>query len=70
VALLRIPIDIVYPEAVGERAAQSIAARETVEPGFQRRIGVATIVTHQRDDPHAADGWRKSSQLERAGRGQ
>src|SRR6516165_4996263 len=28
VALLRIPIDIVYPEAVGERAAQPIPARQ------------------------------------------
>ena len=39
-AVLRIPIDIVYSEAVGERAAQPLAAREPVEPGFQRRTGV------------------------------
>ena len=69
-AVLRTPIDILYAEAVGERAAQPIAARETVEPGFQRRIGVAAIVTHQRDDPYAADGYCKSVQPERAARGQ
>ena len=28
VAVLRIPIDVVDPEAVGERAAESLAARE------------------------------------------
>jgi hypothetical protein len=60
VAVLRVPIDVVDPEAVGEGAAESVAAREPVEPGFQRRIGIPAIVTRERDDPPTADGWGKT----------
>jgi hypothetical protein len=59
VAVLRIPIDVVDPEAVGEGAAEAVAAREPVEPGFQRRIGVPAIVTRKRCDPPTADGCGK-----------
>jgi hypothetical protein len=55
-------------EAVGEGAAESVAAREPVEPGFQRRIGIPAIVTRERDDPPTADGWGKLLEAERAGR--
>ena len=68
VAVLRIPIDVVDPEAVGEGAAEPIAAREPVEPGFQRRIGIAAVVTGERDNPATADRWAKFLEVESAGR--
>ena len=67
-AVLRIPIDVVDPKAVGEGAAEALAAREPVEPRFQRRTGIAAIVTRERDDPPTADGWSKLLDAERAGR--
>ena len=67
-AVLRIPIDVVDPKAVGKGAAESLLARELVEPGFQRRIGIPAIVARERDDPPTADGWGKLLQVERAGR--
>ena len=69
-AVLRIPVDVVDPEAVGEGAAEALAAREPVEPGFQRRTGIAAIVTRERDDPLTADGWGQLLETERAGRSQ
>ena len=56
VATLRIPIDVVDPEAVGKGAAESVAARKPVEPGFQRRIGIPAIVARECHDPPAANG--------------
>jgi hypothetical protein len=42
-AVLRVPIDILHAEAVGERAAQALPACELIEPLLERMIGVAAI---------------------------
>ena len=64
-AVLRIPIDVVDSEPVGEGAAEALAAREPVEPGFQRRIGIPAIVTRERDDllppTDGANSWKPSA---------
>src|SRR5215469_813832 len=45
VPILGIPVDILHTEAVGKRTAQALSARETVEPGLERRIHKSAIVT-------------------------
>ena len=44
VALLRVPVDVLNADTVGESAAQSISARKAVEPFLERRIGEAAVV--------------------------
>jgi hypothetical protein len=45
VPILRFPVDILNTEAIGKRAAQAFAARETVEPRLEWRISKPTVVT-------------------------
>ena len=68
VAVLRVPIDVVDLEAIGEGAAESVAAREPVKPGFQWRIGIPAIVTRERNGPPAADRLGKFFEVDRVGR--
>ena len=43
-AVLGVPVDVLDTDAVGKRTAQALAARELVEPGLQRRIGVTAVI--------------------------
>ena len=45
VSILGVPVDILHTEAVGKRTAQALSARETVEPGLERRIRKSAVVT-------------------------
>src|SRR6202007_564146 len=47
-AALRVPVDVLDLDAVGERAAQALGARELVEPGLELRVGETAVVTGQR----------------------
>ena len=51
VPVLRIPVDVLHSDAVCERAAQALAAGQTVEPRLERRISKSTVVTRDSQWP-------------------
>src|SRR5690242_18687726 len=44
-SILAVPINVFDFDAIGERAAQAFLAGELIEPGLQRRTGVAAVIT-------------------------
>ena len=64
VAVLCVPIDVVDPEAISEGAAESVAACESVEPGFQwpRDMSMFAPVV----DPRASKDWYKFQEQDAA----
>ncbi len=64
VALLRVPIDVLDAEAVGERTAQSLFAGELVEPCMQRIVRVAAVVAGMHGQ--AADAFKRDAKDHRS----
>ena len=51
VAIKRVPVDVLDTDAICERTAQAISARELIEPLLERRICVAAVkVSRPRHD--------------------